>query len=171
VDALQLARELLPCQRVQGRERLVHQHDLRLLDERAAQRDPLLHAAGQLVREPLVEPGEADKVEQLAGAVAVCRPGPAEDLDRQQYVVEHRTPRQQRRALEDQRDVPTWLHDGRSADEHLAARRRDKARNEPQQGGLPAARAADDRNQLAHVDVEVDAAQCLDRPLATTEGL
>ena len=41
------------CQRVQRRERLVHQHDLWRDRERAGNADALLHAAGQF-RRPLV---------------------------------------------------------------------------------------------------------------------
>ena len=75
VDALQFDRELGAGQRVQGGERLVHQQHLGPRDQGPAQRDPLLHAAGQLVRQALVEVPQADHLEQLVGVVAVGRRG------------------------------------------------------------------------------------------------
>ena len=45
---------------VERRERLVHQQNVRIGDERARQRDPHLHAAGQFARIAVGEFGEAD---------------------------------------------------------------------------------------------------------------
>ena len=48
-DVLDVAVKLLARQRVERRERLVHQQHARIGRERARQRDALLHAARQLV--------------------------------------------------------------------------------------------------------------------------
>ena len=53
--------------RVERGERLVEQHQRRADRERAGERDPLLLAAGQLVRMPVAEPGEPDQLEQPVG--------------------------------------------------------------------------------------------------------
>ena len=49
-DAAELLLQRHARLRVDGGERLVHQHHLRRVGERARDRDALLHAAGQLVR-------------------------------------------------------------------------------------------------------------------------
>ncbi len=67
-DAQQQIIHLQPGQLVERAERLVHQQQVRLMDERAAQRDALLHAAGQLVRPGVVEGRKTDQLQQLGGA-------------------------------------------------------------------------------------------------------
>src|SRR5436190_218731 len=52
-DLLQVEVELVARQRVKRSERLVHQQLRRIVDERAAERDPLAHAAGELLPQPL----------------------------------------------------------------------------------------------------------------------
>ena len=63
---------------VERAERLVHQQDRRLEGERPGDRDPLLHAARQLVRVVPGEVAELDEVEHLAppGASALGRRSP-----------------------------------------------------------------------------------------------
>ncbi len=51
--------------RVDRGERLVHQQDRRLVGERAGDRDPLLHPAGELPRVAVHEPDEPDGAERL----------------------------------------------------------------------------------------------------------
>ena len=51
--------------RVEVRQRLVHQHDRRVVDERARDRDALLLAARELMRQPLRERAEAEIGERL----------------------------------------------------------------------------------------------------------
>lgn len=55
---------------VQRRQRLVEQQDTGPQGERAGQRDPLLLAAGELVREPAALVPEAHQIEQLGGTGA-----------------------------------------------------------------------------------------------------
>jgi hypothetical protein len=84
---------LLPCQRVQRAEGLVHQDQFRVVDEGARDRGALLHAAGQLLRIFVFVAGEPDQIEQVA------RPRPrrldrqADDFRGQQHVVEDGAPR------------------------------------------------------------------------------
>ena len=53
---------------VERRERLVHQQDLGIEDQRLRERDALAHAARKLVRIPIAEPGETDAREPFARA-------------------------------------------------------------------------------------------------------
>src|SRR3984893_583809 len=80
-DPLQLEVHLLARHRVQRAERLVHQQEARLEQQGPADRDPLLHAAGQLARVVVRESLEADQADPipghpltlLAGARRLCR--------------------------------------------------------------------------------------------------
>jgi hypothetical protein len=76
------------------------------MNERAADRGPLLHAARQFTRETPLEPGKADEVEEVEeveevhGTRTRLRLVKSEDLSRQQDIVEHAAPLQQHRLLE-----------------------------------------------------------------------
>ena len=80
-DPLQLVVQQVAGHRVEGTERLVHQQHVGVLGQRAGQRDPLPHAAGQLVRPLVGEAAEPHGVEQLGGPAPAGRPaalpGPA----------------------------------------------------------------------------------------------
>ena len=54
--------------RVERAERLVHQHDLGIVHQRAADRGALLHAAGELPGQLLLEALEPDQLQQRLGA-------------------------------------------------------------------------------------------------------
>ena len=64
-DAAHLVLQGAAGERVERRERLVHQHDLRLDRERARDADALLHAAGELGRALVLGAGEADEVDEF----------------------------------------------------------------------------------------------------------
>ena len=83
----QIGAQRLGGQHVERRERLVHQQDFRLHDERAGEADALAHAAGQLLRIGGFETVEADHVDRLhrplarlVGADAAARAGPISTL-------------------------------------------------------------------------------------------
>ena len=112
----QVGAQGLRGQHVERRERLVHQQDLRLHDQRPREADALAHAAGKLLRIgrfEAVEPDDVDRLQRpLAGLVERHAVGAQADLD----IVEHVEPGKQREALEHHRDVP------RRAVDRLAAR-------------------------------------------------
>ena len=68
-----LAPHARPELHVDRRERLVEQHELRPRGERPGERDALAFAAGEVMRQPLLEPGEADQLDQLGDARALGR--------------------------------------------------------------------------------------------------
>src|SRR6185312_14537520 len=72
-EVAQHAPELLPRESVERRERLVQHEQRRLMDQRATERDTLLHAAGQLPREAFAEAVEPDRPEQRVSLLAVLR--------------------------------------------------------------------------------------------------
>ncbi len=63
MDVLDLELHLLAQLLVEGAQRLVHQHQLRLEDQRAGQRHALLLAARELGRAPIAEGAELHHVE------------------------------------------------------------------------------------------------------------
>ena len=155
-DAQQLEVHLLPRQRVEGAERLVHQHQLRVVDQRAGDRRALLHAARQLVGALVLGARQADQRQQVARPLAARLLRQAEDLGRQQHVVDDRPPLQQQRLLEHHADVARRIERmlGR-ADRHRAAVVRMQAGQDLQQRALAAARRARPATgQLARHDVE-----------------
>ncbi len=68
-DILELDIHRLAGERIQGPERLVHQQQLRLVYKCAADRDALLHAAGELPRIFPLEPFELGHPNELCRAV------------------------------------------------------------------------------------------------------
>ena len=65
LDALELDLEALPELEVEGAEGLVEEQHVRPVDEGAGERDPLLLAAGQLVRLALLVARQVDQLERL----------------------------------------------------------------------------------------------------------
>ena len=136
-------------------ERLVHQDQLGVVDQRAGDRGALLHAAGQLVGIFVFEAGEADHGQQLARPLPAFAVGKAKNLRRQQDVLQHPAPFQQQRLLEHHADVARRVEGMLArADAHLAGVVVVKTRENLQQRRLAATRRADQRHQLAGLDVE-----------------
>ena len=94
-------------------------------------------------------------VEQIARPLAACRHRQAEDFRRQQHVVDDAAPFQQQRLLEHHADVARRIERLRGrADPHVAGLVGMQAGEDFQQRGLAAAGRADQRDQLAGLDVE-----------------
>ena len=96
----QLVVEPLAGDLVEGAERLVEEEPRRVPGERAGERDPHLHAAGQPPRVVALEAGEADEVDRLCatgGALGLAHPV---QLEQQLDVATDAAPRQERGVLE-----------------------------------------------------------------------
>src|SRR5207249_9594427 len=63
---------LVAGDRVERAERLVHQQQFGVVDQRPADRDALAHSARQLMRLLVHEPVETDALQQLSRAVAIA---------------------------------------------------------------------------------------------------
>ena len=143
--------------RVEVRERLVHEEDLRVADDRAAHRHPLALSAGELARlarevrrqvEELCGPG--DPLLHLALRL-LAEPQPEGD------VVGDGEVRVERVVLEDHRDVAVLrrqvVHDP-AADRDRPVRDRLEARDHAERRRLPAAGRPDEHEELAVRDLE-----------------
>ncbi len=155
----QVGAQRLRRQHVERRERLVHQQDFRLHDERAGEADALAHAAGKLLGVGGLEAVEPDRVDGLERAFArldhIDAGGARPDLD----IVEHGQPGEQREALEHHRDAFGRPVDRPAVERHRALGRPCQAGNEPQQGRLAAAGTSEQRDDLARTQGERDVLQ------------
>ena len=62
--------------RIECAERLIHEQDIGVIDQRPADRDSLPHSARQLVRTLIFESGEPYKLDEGVGAIDVFGPRP-----------------------------------------------------------------------------------------------
>ncbi len=106
LQAQELVLELLAHDRVDGAERLVHEHDRRVGRERAGDADALLLAAGELRRvAPRHRGVEADPLHELHRAVAGLLLVPAEQQRHRRDVVDDGAVREQAGVLDDVADA------------------------------------------------------------------
>ena len=154
--------EPLARQRVERAERLVEQQHLRLERERPADGRTLLLTAGQLGgpcrRRGRVEP---DQLEQLAKTLVPALARPPGELERVRDVRGRRPPRQQARLLEDQPDSRVGPGDRGAVEADLPAGGSEEAGDDAQERRLAAAVGADQRNDPAARDRQVDAVERL----------
>ena len=105
LQAADLAARLRAQLGVEVRQRLVHQEDLRLADQRAAERDALRLAAGELARAALQQRLDVQQPRGFADAAVDLGLGHLAPPQAEGEVVEDRHLRVQRVVLEDHRDV------------------------------------------------------------------
>lgn len=166
-DADQLVLQGFPRQRVQRRERLVHQQDLGLDCERTRQRDALPLPARELMRPALRQRPEPDEVELGLGPRQPLGPRRLA-LEAEGDIGDHLAPGQKPRILEDQRHRAPRAVGGMNRD--LAGARLGEACDDPQQRRLADAGRPDDGQELAARDREVELAQHLGRLPVAGEG-
>ena len=166
-DVAQHAPQFLAREGVERGERLVEHQQRGLVDQRAAERGALLHAARQFPGKPVAEArrgrpcraasrrarGIRSFLERKLRAVRL------DDLQRQHDVVEHRAPGQQVGVLERHaRDLHGPFH-RLAVDLHDALGGLHEAGDELHQRGLAAARRADHGGEFALADVDAGAFQ------------
>src|SRR6185295_11384122 len=124
----------------------------------ASDADALLHAGGELGRLAVAGVAESDAGECGVGELALLglrriwvslRNG---ELD----VLARGEPRQERRRLKDDPAIEAGPVDLTAADDDAAARRRDETHRDREHRGLAAARVADEADELALGDGEVE---------------
>ena len=141
-DPVQLVVQQVAGHRVERAERLVHQQDLRVLGQRPGQRDPLPHAARQLVRPLVGEAAQVHQVQQVGGAAPPLGLGHPARAQRQLHVPGRGQPREQGRLLEHERDPL-------AAGGDLAGGGGVEPGHQVQQRALAAAGRADQADELA----------------------
>ena len=144
---------------VERGERFVHQQHLRLVGEHARDLDALLHAAGQLGRMLVILAPQPDEVEiavRPLEPLGARQPAHAQsELD----VAERRQPRIERVvALEHHAAVRAGALDGLAGDLDFTGRSRLEPGQHVEHRGLAAAARAQQAEELAGLDVQVEIA-------------
>jgi hypothetical protein len=159
-----------PRVHVQRAGGLVAQHHVGALGHRARDGDALLLAPRELGREVVHPVAEPHEVQRVIGTHGVHG-----DLGDQRHVLARREAGDEVVELEHEPHVLAAVareravvggHEVVVAEVHLAAGGRVEPAQDVQQGGLPAARRAEDHHELALEEVEVDALERVDLHLA-----
>ena len=158
---------------VEVRERLVEEEDPRLAHDGAADGDALALAAGKLAGlavEQLVDLQDLGGLRDAPLDLGLRRP---QRLQAEGEVLAHRHVRVERVGLEHHREAALGRRDlvhRLAVDEDLAAGDLLEPGDHPQQRRLAAARRADEDDELAVLDVKVDAVDDLDRAEALDDA-
>src|SRR5438093_6737468 len=147
--------------------RLVGDEDARAVDERARDRGALLLNTRELAREMLTPCGEADEREAALRLLAHEAPLVAGDDEREGDILSDGLARQQLEILEHDSDLPAQPVDARPrhpsdvlpVHDDASGRGELFADEEPDERGLAGAGCADEKDEVAGVDPEVDVAQ------------
>ena len=156
---LDLSAHRLAQLHVQARERLVEQKTDRIANDRAADRDPLLFAFGQLAGQPVEKALELEHARDLGDPARAL--GTADPLRVQGIlqVLAHAQAGVQRVELKGHGDVALArgeLVDPPAGEPDLAVGRELQTGDHAQGSGLAAARGAEQAHHLARLDREVD---------------
>src|SRR5215510_9367913 len=136
-------------ERIERRERLVHEQDGRVVGERARDRDSLLHAAREVVRVGLGELLELDQAQLLERDALALGLAHALHLEAEGDVAERGAPgKELREILEHDAAIGALATHRLTADPDLAAGRLEKSRDDVEQRSLAAARGANQAEEL-----------------------
>ena len=155
-EAVDLRAQELGRHDVEGRERLVHAEELRPGDEGPRDPDALLHPARELLRRRALVPREADAGDHVLDARGGVRLGQVPPRQADPDVLLDGEPREEGEALEDERGAGVDPRERRAVREDRPRGRRDQTDQDPQERRLPAARRAEDGDDLSLPDGEVD---------------
>ena len=155
----QIGAQIFRRQHVQRAEGLVHQKNVGMHHHGAGEADALAHAAGQFARIGAFVTVQADQVDggQRAGAHFLRRQ--VQRFQPQLHILQHREPGKQREALEHHRHALGRTFDGRAHIGEIAALRLRQAGDQAQQGGFAGAGAAEQADDLALLQGEIDIVQ------------
>ena len=171
LQARHLGPHLHPQLRVEVGERLVHQEDLGVADDRPPHRHPLALAAGEVGGAAVEVLGEVEGRGRLLDLLVDLGLVDLGQLQREAHVLAHGHVRVERVVLEDHGDVAVLgraVVDHVAADLQLAAGDVLEPGDHPQRRRLAAARRPDEDHELAVGDVEV---HLLDGFVAVVEDL
>src|SRR5689334_21461573 len=155
LEVHELARHL-----VERRKRLIHEQHRRIVKQHPANRDALLHTAGKLERIAIGKTLQADEPQQRTCLLAIVAEVEPEDFDRQQHVVDVRTPGEKHRRLEHHADRATRAGHLASSHRHASARLRDEPGYDVEQRALATAAGAHERHELAFAHDERYVVEC-----------
>ena len=144
---------------VERRERLVHQEDLRLHDQRPCEADALAHAARQFLRIGRFEAVQPDSVDRLQRPLARLVRGHAVGPEPEFDVIEDVEPREEGEALKHHRDILGRTKNRLAGNRHRPLRRPGEPGDDAQQRGLAGTRPAEQGDDLAGLHAQRNLAQ------------
>ncbi len=171
LETLEFEIEVFAGEGVEGGEGFVHEKHARLEDERAGKSDTLAHTAGELVDRPVFETAEADFLQHLLGFVSSRRGRHVGLAEAEFDVLLDGEPGEERAVLEDKASVWAGALDLFPIDENFSPIRGLQSGDEVEEGRFAAARGADEHDQFAGLDGEVDVFKGLDAGFAGVEPL
>src|SRR6516164_2447114 len=152
--------------RIDRRERLVKQENVRIDRQRACQRHPLAHAARELMRVMRAEFRELEIGQQALGAALALLYRQTLNFDTEHDVLGHRAPWQQQVLLQHEGDLRIGTGDPLAIDERVALAWRGEPRADIEKRALAAAGRPDQRYNLAIANCETYAAHGRERSTA-----
>src|SRR4051794_35549016 len=144
---------------VEGAERLVEQQDLGVVGERPGDRGALLHAAREHARVVALEPLQADLGDISPDDPLALGPSHAALAQAEGDVALDREPGEERVGLEHHAAVRPGAAHLLAVEQHAPGARPVKAGDDAEQGRLPAARGAEDGDEVVVPDREPDRLQ------------
>ena len=148
--------------RIEVTERLIEEHEIRLDDHRTGECHTLTLSAGHLLRKALLEAVEVDRVEHLHHALPDLRLRQIAAAQTERDILEDVHVREQRVALEHEAEVPlVQRHMGvvLAVEEDVALHRLGEAADQAERRGFSTAAGAEEADQLALLDVQVQVLQ------------
>ena len=177
-DAQALPADLGPQHHPQGRvqvgQGLVHQEQGRPRDQRPRQRDALLLSPAELLGPPLRAPCELDLRQRLLHPPGDLRRGHAAGAQAVGNVVGHVQVREHGVALEDHADVPApggQRVDAAAGEVDGALVRGEQTGQDAQEGALAAAAGAEEGQEFAGLQAQIDGLEGSDGPEALAQAL
>ena len=157
-DSHQLVLDHAASERIEGTEGLIEQQHLRFDRKGARDADPLLHAARQLGRFLVLGAGQTNQLDEASAMrfnLGLAPVGPSRS-DREGHITEHRHPGHERMPLEDHASLEPRAVDFAAVHEDEAGRGRLEPGQHIEDGGLAATGVADDADELAACNREID---------------
>ncbi|MCY1238962.1 hypothetical protein D9M72_517260 [compost metagenome] len=158
-DPQQFVLELLTGLRVQGRERFVHEQDVRLIGEAPGDGHALFHTTGQFVRVAILEPGQPHEVQELAGLRGPFLPGQARVFEPDGDVGRRGPPGEERVLLKDHGAVLARAGHLLAVHQHAAGGGAGQARQQVKQCGLAGTAGAHQCKEFTGGDVQAEVIQ------------
>ena len=152
--------------RIQRGQRFVEKEQRGIDGQRPGDGDPLALASGQLVDSTVPDPGKPDEIEQLAGAGVARRAPHAANPQRIDHVFHHGEVGEQRERLEHHAEPAPVGRNARLVDavhQDPAAGGKLQPRDQAQERGLSATRGAEQADEGAVRDVDIDVVDRGDR--------
>src|SRR5947208_16868969 len=110
----------------------------------------------------MLEPGQADELDELLRPLGRLALVLTLDLESEDHVVHDRSPGEEGVLLKDKGAVEARTDDRVTVDQDLATARLDQPINDSQQRRLATAGGADNRDEVARLDLDRDVAQHVD---------